>query len=154
MVNIAINGFGRIGRCFLRAFYEKKLYEKINLRYINGTANAEKCAHFAKYDSVHGRFQNDISHGDDWIDIGFGKIQISNQLDINNVKWNDVEIIIECSGKFNKKDLLMKHIDGGAKKVLVSAPCDDADSTLKYCMTILRLKTGILLQFIRIQMIR
>ena len=61
MINIAINGFGRIGRCFLRAFYEKKLYEKINLKYINGTANAEKCAHFAKYDSVHGRFENDIN---------------------------------------------------------------------------------------------
>ncbi len=132
MINIAINGFGRIGRCFFRAFYEQKLYEKINLVCINGTANPEKCAHFAKYDSVHGVFQNEISYGDDWIDGGFGKIKITNQLDVNSINWNDIDVVIESSGKFNKKSLLMNHINGGAKKVLVSAPCDDADSTIIY----------------------
>jgi glyceraldehyde 3-phosphate dehydrogenase len=130
MINVAINGFGRIGRCFLRAFYEKKLYKKINLKYINGTANSEKCSHFVKYDSVHGRFENDINFGNDWIDIGFGKIQILNQLDINTIAWDNIDVVIECSGKFNKRDLLQKHIDGGAKKILVSAPCDDGDSTI------------------------
>ena len=133
MINIAINGFGRIGRCFFRAFYEKKLYEKINLICINGTANAEKCAHFAKYDSVHGVFKNEISHGDDWIDGGFGKIKITNQMDINFIKWDNIDVVIESSGKFNKKSLLLNHIkNGGAKKILVSAPCDDADSTIIY----------------------
>ena len=133
MINIAINGFGRIGRCFLRAFYERKLYEKINLTCINGTADANKCAHFAKYDSVHGIFQNEISHGDDWIDCGFGKIKITNQMDIHSIKWDNIDVVIESSGKFNKKSLLLNHINiGGAKKILVSAPCDDSDSTIIY----------------------
>jgi len=132
MINVAINGFGRIGRCFFRAFYENKLHEKINLTCINGTASPEKCAHFAKYDSVHGIFQNEIIYGDDWIDGGFGKIKITNQLDVNEIKWDGIDVVIESSGKFNKKSLLMSHIKGGAKKVLVSAPCDDADSTIIY----------------------
>lgn len=132
MINIAINGFGRIGRCFFRAFYEKKMHEKINLVCINGTADAAKCAHFAKYDSIHGIFQNDISYGDDWIDAGYGRVKITNQTDINSIKWENIDVIVESSGKFNKRDLLMNHINGGAKKILVSAPCDDADSTIIY----------------------
>jgi glyceraldehyde 3-phosphate dehydrogenase len=132
MINIAINGFGRIGRCFLRAFYEKKLYKKINLIQINGVSDGEKCAHFAKYDSVHGIFQSEVSHGKDWIDIGFGKIKITNQRDINSIQWDNIDVIIESSGKFNKKSLLINHLQGSAKKILVSAPCDDADSTIIY----------------------
>lgn len=130
MISLAINGFGRIGRCFLRAFFEKKFYEKFNLTSINGTADPEKCAHFLRYDSIHGRFKNDIKFGDDWIDAGFGRIKITNQTDIETIRWDDVDIVIESSGKFNKKSLSTKHIEGGAKKVLVSAPCDDADSTI------------------------
>ena len=132
MINIAINGFGRIGRCFLRAFYENKLYEKINLVQINGVSDGMKCAHFAKYDSVHGVFQGEISCDEDWIDVGFGKIKITNQRDVDAIKWDDIDVVIESSGKFNKKSLLMNHINVGAKKILVSAPCDDADSTIIY----------------------
>jgi glyceraldehyde 3-phosphate dehydrogenase len=132
MINIAINGFGRIGRCFLRAFYEKKIYEKINLVQINGVSGGEKCAHFAKYDSVHGIFKNEISYGEDWIDVGFGKVKVTNQRDLDSIKWDNIDVVIESSGKFNKKSLLMNHIQAGAKKILVSAPCDDADSTIIY----------------------
>ena len=130
MTNIAINGFGRIGRCFLRAFYENNCHESMNVICVNGTANPEKCAHFLKYDSVHGRFKNDVTFGSDWIDAGFGRIKITNQTDINSIKWDGIDVVVESSGKFNKKSLAVKHIEGGAKKVLVSAPCEEADSTI------------------------
>lgn len=132
MLNIAINGFGRIGRCFLRAFYEHKLYQKFNLVQINGTMDATKCAHFLKYDSVHGILQAPLIIGHDFINLGFGEIKVTNQTDINNIKWNNIDLVIESSGKFNKKSEASKHIHGGAKKVLVSAPCENADSTIIY----------------------
>lgn len=134
MIKIAINGFGRIGRCFLRAFYELGLNKNVNfeLKCVNGTMSAEKCAHFLKYDSLHGIFAHNISHNEKSIFVDGQEILITNQTDIDNIFWQDIDLVIECSGKFNKKSQAIKHVQGGAKKVLVSAPCENADFTVIY----------------------
>ena len=138
MVNIAVNGLGRIGRAFIRAFYEFGINKSndIKLVAINGTTDdAEKCAHFLKYDSVHGRFANEVIAYDGYITIDGEKIFLTKQTDINTINWRDLnaDVIIECSGRFNKHSEAYKHICiGGAKKVLVSAPCDEGDRTIIY----------------------
>ena len=138
MLNIAVNGLGRIGRAFIRAFYELGMNKSndIKLVAINGTTDdAEKCAHFLKYDSVHGRFAHEVIAYDGYITIDGEKIFLTKQTDINTINWRDLnaDVIIECSGRFNKHSDAYKHIGiGGAKKVLVSAPCDEADRTIIY----------------------
>ena len=134
-VRVAITGFGRIGRLALRAVYEGQRSGDVEVVAINDSSTPETNAHLLKYDSVHGRFPGDITVGDDWIDCGFGKIQKVSNRDPSQLPWGDlgVDIVLECTGKFNSKAESMAHIaQSGAKRVLVSAPAKNADKTIVY----------------------
>ena len=129
-INIAINGIGRIGKSIFRRFFEKE-YENLNLVAINlGESNIKSKLHLLKYDSIHGTFNAIDKIEDDKIFVKGQSIDIIKARDIENINWKDynVDLILECTGNFNSKELSLRHIERGAKKVLVSAPCKDADN--------------------------
>lgn len=132
-VRVAINGFGRIGRLVLRAAQELGRND-LEFVAINTPGSIESAAHLLQYDSVHGRFQGEVTKGGDWLDIGKGKIQVTSHRDPHNAPWKSlgVDVVLECSGHFNTKEKASSHIDAGAKRVLVSAPAKDADLTVVY----------------------
>ena len=133
MVRVAINGLGRIGRCIIRAAIELNKAD-IQIVAANGTAKPEDYVSLIKYDSVHGTYQGDITCEGDYLHIGKHKIQILSQSNPELIPWDklDVDIVLECTGKFTNKSDAAKHIKAGAKKVIVSAPCQDADATIVY----------------------
>ncbi len=132
-INIAINGLGRIGRCVLRAIFELKRQNEFNIISVNGPASIEEHAHLLKYDSVHGIFPGEISFKDNQLIINDKKIPLQQERDLNKLNWQNVDILLECTGKFNDKAASLNHITiAGAKKVIVSAPCKDADATIVY----------------------
>ena len=109
MVNIAINGFGRIGRLFLRALTENKNSKNIKVKIINDLANLESNIHLFKYDSVHGTYKNKIKKNNNSFDIGLGKIEIISETNPLKLPWkkNNIDIVIECTGILtSKKDSL------------------------------------------------
>lgn len=133
-MKIAINGLGRIGRCVLRALAEyQDQYENLEIVTVNGPADIKQHVHLIKYDSVHGVF-SDIDYRDDKLIIKGKEIPLLQERDIRNIDWRkyDVDIVFECTGKFNSRELAYKHIESGAKKVIVSAPCENADATIIY----------------------
>ncbi len=133
-IRVAINGFGRIGRLVLRALYEEKR-DDIEVIAINDLGSAEANAHMLKYDSVHGRFNEDVSvdEADNMI-INGKKIKILAERDPANLPWKDlnIDICFECTGIFTSKEKASVHLKAGAKRVLVSAPSDGADLTVVY----------------------
>ena len=133
MLRIAINGFGRIGRMVLRAIYENNI-KGLKVVAINNRAKPETSAFLLERDTVHGKFNQSIKYTKNEIIIGKDKIQCYHESDPINCPWDDekVDIVLECTGKFNSKDESYKHIEAGAKKVIVSAPCKDADQTVVY----------------------
>ena len=133
MLRIAINGFGRIGRMVLRALYENN-YKGLKVVAINNRAKTETSAFLLERDTVHGKFNHNIKYTKNEIIIGKDVIQCYQENDPINCPWDDdkIDIVLECSGKFNSKDESYKHIEAGAKKVIVSAPCKDADQTVVY----------------------
>jgi glyceraldehyde 3-phosphate dehydrogenase len=133
MVKVAINGLGRIGRCIIRAVIELKRND-IEIVAANGPASIEDHAHLLKYDSLHGTLNHDIQIEEDYLKIGGHKIKIIAERDPSTIKWSEfgAEIVMECTGKFTNRSEASKHLIGGAKKVIVSAPCDNADSTIVY----------------------
>ena len=133
MLRIAINGFGRIGRMVLRAIYENNV-KGLKVVAINNKAKPETSAFLLERDTVHGKFNQSIKYTKNEIIIGKDKIQCYHESDPINCPWDDekVDIVLECTGKFNSKDESYKHIEAGAKKVIVSAPCKDADQTVVY----------------------
>lgn len=141
-MRIAINGFGRIGRCFLRAIFESKLKDEIELVAINTPGKTENCLYLLKYDSVHGIFGEKLSFEGDTLSVGSKKVSITHERDITNLDWKNVDIVLECSGLFNTHEKSSNHIKAGAKKVLVSAPVPDADSTIIYGVNNHDLKPG------------
>ncbi|HRO32195.1 MAG TPA: type I glyceraldehyde-3-phosphate dehydrogenase [Brevundimonas sp.] len=132
-VRVAINGFGRIGRLVLRSIVEHGRRD-IEVVAINDLGPVATNAHLLKYDSVHGRFPGTVEHGDDWIDVGLGKIRVTAERDPANLPHKDlgVDIALECTGIFASKDKASAHLTAGAKRVLVSAPADNADKTIVY----------------------
>ena len=133
MLRIAINGFGRIGRMVLRALYENN-YKGLKVVAINNRAKTETSAFLLERDTVHGKFNHNIKYTKDEIIIGKDRIQCYQENDPINCPWDDdkIDIVLECTGKFNSRDESFKHIEAGAKKVIVSAPCQDADQTVVY----------------------
>ncbi len=123
--NIAINGLGRIGRLCLRAIIEQGSF---NIVAINSPADNETLAHLIKYDSVHGVWNYDINHHNEYLIIQGNKIKTFHEKDLKNINWHklDVKLVFECSGKVKASS----HINSGAAKVLVSAPYEDADITV------------------------
>ena len=132
-VRVAINGFGRIGRLVLRSIVEHGRRD-IEVVAINDLGPVATNAHLLKYDSVHGRFPGTIEHGDDWIDVGLGKIKVTAERDPANLphKALNVDIAFECTGIFTARDKAEAHLKAGAKRVLISAPGDNADKTIVY----------------------
>jgi glyceraldehyde 3-phosphate dehydrogenase len=132
---IAINGFGRIGRLVFRAYLEraKEFNETYEIAYINDLADIDSNIHLLKYDSVHGALKQEISKiGDDKFSVGENEITVTSERNPIDLKWGDkgVDIILECTGVFASKEKAMAHIESGAKKVIVSAPCTNADFTV------------------------
>jgi glyceraldehyde 3-phosphate dehydrogenase len=133
-VKIAINGFGRIGRNVLRAVIESHEKE-IKVVAINDSGPLKTNVHLLKYDSVHGRLNSDIKIiNDDTFEINGMKIKKLSNRNPEELEWGKlgVDIVLECTGKFNNKADAMKHIQSGAKKVLISAPAKKADITSVY----------------------
>lgn len=130
---IAINGFGRIGRNVLRALHETGR-DDLEIVAINDLSSPENLAHLLKYDSVHGRFPGTVTVSGNAIDIGAGPIEVTAIRDLSDQNWadNDVDIVMECTGIFTDHDSAAKHIDAGAKRVLISAPGKNADKTIVF----------------------
>lgn len=128
-VKVGINGFGRIGRNILRLALHNK---EIEIVAINDLTDAEMLAHLLKYDSVHGQLEADIEVSNNNILVNDKEIHVSSEKDPANIPWEKlgVEVVIEATGLFTKKADSQKHIDAGAKKVIISAPADDADLTM------------------------
>src|SRR5579863_9576381 len=128
---VAINGFGRIGRLTLRALHEQDRND-VHCVALNDLGSVQANAHLLKYDSVHGRFDGEIKTGNDWIDIGKGPIRVLAERDPAKLPWNDlkIDVVLECTGLFTKRDAAAKHLEAGAKRVIISAPADGADVTV------------------------
>ncbi len=129
-VKVAINGFGRIGRCAFRAAYKQGL--DIDFVCINDLTDAATLAHLLKYDSVHGISDLDISNDDNSITVNGKKIQITAERNPADLPWKElgVDVVIESTGLFRKRQDAMKHIEAGAKKVIISAPATEPDITV------------------------
>ena len=132
-VRVAINGFGRIGRLVLRSIVEHARRD-IEVVALNDLGPVETNAHLLRYDSVHGRFPGVVSTGEDWIDVGLGKIKVTAIRNPAELPHKDlgVDIAMECTGLFTSKEKASAHLQAGAKRVLVSAPCDSSDKTIVY----------------------
>ncbi len=132
-LRLAINGFGRIGRLVMRSIIESGRTD-VRIVGINDLGSAEINGHLLKYDSVHGVLNKDVKVDGDTIDVGYGPIKVSAERDPANLPWGDigVDIAMECTGFFTKRDDAAKHIAAGAKKVLISAPGKEVDQTIVY----------------------
>ena len=132
-IKVGINGMGRIGRMILRAIIENN-FKDIEIKHINNRTNSETCSTLLKYDSIHGKFNAKLSFDNDHLIINKNKISFSQETDLKNINWKKygVDYVFECTGKFNSKDKLTAHLKNGAKKVIVSAPCKNADKTIVF----------------------
>lgn len=126
--NIAINGFGRIGRMVFR----NAITENMNIKVINASYPAETLAHLIKYDTNHGKFNGEVIACDDHLIVNGNKVLLINERDPQMLPWKDldIDIVIEATGKFNSKDQAMKHVVAGAKKVILTAPGKNEDVTI------------------------
>jgi len=134
-LRIAINGYGRIGRCILRALFEAGLQNQLEVVAINELADCKTIGHLTKYDSTHGRFPGDVSVQDDQLSIDEHHIQILHHQDIGELPWAElnIDIVLECTGAFSDRATAQQHIDQGAKRVLFSQPGQsDVDATIVY----------------------
>ena len=132
-IKVGINGMGRIGRMIVRSIVENN-YSNFEIKHINNRTDAETCSNLLKYDSIHGKFNAEVKFDQNNLIINNNKITFSQETDINKVNWKKfgVDYVFECTGKFNSKDKLMPHLKNGAKKVIVSAPCKNADKTIVF----------------------
>ena len=130
-VKLAINGFGRIGRCVLRAWIESGRND-VEIVAINDLAPPETNAHLLEFDSVHGRLNADISLKGDMMSVAGHEIRVTSERDPAQLPWSDVDIALECTGKFNSRDKAAAHLENGSARVLCSAPASGADKTIVY----------------------
>jgi glyceraldehyde 3-phosphate dehydrogenase len=130
-IRVAINGFGRIGRLVMRAALEHASRE-IEIVGINDLGSVEINAHLLRYDSVHGRFAGEVTTGENWMDAGRGKIRVTAERDPAKLPWKElaVDVALECTGIFTRREQAAKHLEAGAKRVIISAPADGADFTV------------------------
>ena len=132
-IRIGINGMGRIGRMIVRSIVETK-NKNLEIKHINNRTSAEQCSKLIKYDSIHGEFKADVNFRKDSLILNKKKIFFTQETDLNKINWgkSKVDIVFECTGKFNSKEKLLPHLKNGAKKVIVSAPCKNADKTIVF----------------------
>ena len=134
-MRIAINGYGRIGRCILRALYESGRSGKIKIVGINELSDLPSIAHLTQFDSTHGKFCKQVSHDSTNLLIAGDVIKVSNQADPSRIDWSDlgVDVVLECSGSFTDRATAEQHIKNGASKVLFSCPAQpDVDATIVF----------------------
>ncbi len=132
-MRIAINGFGRIGRLVLRAIAERN-DPAIQVVAINDLGSLADNVHLFKYDSIHGRFGKDVKTTEDTMDVGTGPIKVISQPKPQDLPWKtmNIDLVLECTGRYTTRDTAAAHVEAGAKKVLVSAPCTGADLTVVF----------------------
>ena len=132
-LKIGVNGLGRIGRMVIRSIIENK-NKNIEIKHINNRSNSEISSSLLKHDSIHGKFNAKIKFDSKSITIDKKKISFSQEINIEDINWKKygVDFVFECTGKFNSKEKLLPHLKNGAKKVIVSAPCKNADKTIIY----------------------
>ena len=140
-IKVGINGMGRIGRMIVRAIIESN-NKNIEIKHINNRTNPEACSALLKYDSIHGKFNAKIDFSENHLIINKNKISFSQETDLKKINWKkfDVDYVFECTGKFNSKDKLLPHLNNGAKKIVVSAPCKNADKTIVFGVNETQLK--------------
>tara|TARA_B100000579_G_scaffold419776_1_gene418720 strand:+ start:1123 stop:2127 length:1005 start_codon:yes stop_codon:yes gene_type:complete len=132
-VKIGINGLGRIGRMVIRSIIENN-NKKIEIKHINNRTDTKNISQLLKYDSIHGQFNADIKYNEKNLFINNKKISYSRETELNKISWEkkNIDIVLECTGKNNSKEKSFQHIKNGARKVIVSAPCKNADKTIVY----------------------
>ena len=132
-IKIGINGLGRIGRMVIRSIVENN-NKNIEIKHINNRTDLKNSSQLLKYDSIHGKFNADIKFDKKNLFINNKKISYSRETELDKINWkkNSVDIVLECTGKNNSKEKSFQHIKNGAKKVIVSAPCKNADKTVVY----------------------
>lgn len=128
-IRIAINGYGRIGRCVLRSIYERDLHQKIEIVAINEPSDLETMAYLTQFDSTHGVFPGKVGRSDNCLLINGKQIAVTHASKITDVPWADyqLDMVLECSGVYGKRKQLQQFIDSGCPRVLVSQPADGAD---------------------------
>jgi glyceraldehyde 3-phosphate dehydrogenase len=133
-IRVAINGYGRIGRCILRAMFEYNKQQDIELVAINDLSKLDVIAHLTRYDSTHGIFASQVSTEGNMLIIDGQRVQVFAERDPVNLPWKElnIDLVLECTGFFTDRDSAMKHINAGAKKVLISAPGNNVDATVVY----------------------
>ena len=135
MINIAINGYGRIGRNILRALYERpELRNQLRIVAINDLGSADINAHLTQYDTTHGRFGQEVHAEDGAIVVGSDRIAVFAERDPAKLPWGElkIDVVFECTGLFTSRETAGKHLEAGASKVLISAPGSDVDATIVY----------------------
>ena len=132
-IKVGINGMGRIGRMIVRSIFENN-FKNIEIKHINNRTKPEVCSTLLKYDSIHGKFNAEVDYDEKHLIINKNKISFSQETDLSKINWKTygVDYVFECTGKFNSKEKLLPHITNGAKKVIVSAPCQNADKTIVF----------------------
>ena len=140
-IKVGINGMGRIGRMILRTVFESN-NKNIEIKHINNRTNSEACSALLKYDSIHGKFDAEIGFDENHLIINKKKISFGQETDLKNINWKkfDVDYVFECTGKFNSKEKLLPHLNNGAQKIIVSAPCKNADKTIVFGVNESKLK--------------
>ena len=133
-INIGINGYGRIGRNVLRALYESNQHKNLQIVAINDVGDNAVSAHLTKYDSAHGKFNKEVTAEGNFMYVDGDKINITSERDPSKINWGkyNVDVVFECTGKFNSKEETLIHIKNGAKKVIISAPGENVDATIVY----------------------
>ena len=133
-INIGINGYGRIGRNILRALYESESdnHKELKIVAINDVGDNSVSAHLTKYDSAHGKFNKEVTADSNFMYVDNDKINITSERDPSKINWGkyNVDVVFECTGKFNSKEGTEIHIKNGAKKVIISAPGKNVDATI------------------------
>ena len=133
-IRVAINGYGRIGRCVLRSIFEYNRQHEFNVVAINDLSGIEATAHLTRYDSTHGRFQTPVVVEGQHLVVGGHPIEITAERNPALLPWDalNVDFVFECTGRFTQREAAMQHLVAGAKKVLISAPGAEVDATIVY----------------------
>lgn len=133
-VRVAINGYGRIGRCVLRSIFESGREKDFNVVAINDVSGIETTAHLTRFDSTHGRFAAEVTTNGNHLIVNGHSICVTADRDPSQLPWRElnVDVVLECTGRFTSREGALLHINAGAKKVLISAPGTDVDATVVY----------------------
>ncbi len=134
-IRVAINGYGRVGRCILRAVYEYQRNHEIEIVAVNDLGDHEAMQHLTQYDTAHGRFNATVSLSENHLTVNGDQIKLLAEPDPEKLPWRelDIDVVMECTGIFRSRELAGKHIQAGAKKAIISAPANgEVDATVVY----------------------